>query len=158
MMYFYNAYAAMPYQQPGYNAYPVFSLPSYRQSPPVDPTLFSQSAIAMQKLMKDGSLILKKLAESKEFAFKVMSAAQESDTKEVQQLIQSIGIQSKVDIYYNPDGIRLTLSSKVGQIECCKLAISLRWKTFFNMFTEKSPTFKRSVGGRGSLTQMADSS
>ncbi|WP_235356929.1 hypothetical protein [Bacillus alveayuensis] len=157
-MYFYNAYAAMPYQQPGYNAYPVFSLPSYRQYPPVDPTLFSQSAIAMQKLIKDGSLILKKLAESKEFAFKVMSAAQESDTKEVQQLIQSIGIQSKVDIYYNPDGIRLTLSSKVGQIECCKLAISLRWKTFFNMFTEKSPTFKRSVGGRGSLTQMADSS
>jgi hypothetical protein len=130
-MYFYRTYPPMLYPQPGYNTYPVFPLPSYRQYPPVDPTLFSQSAIAMQKLMKDGSLILKKLAESKEFASKVMSAAQESDTKKVQQLIQSIGIQSKVDIYYNPDGIRLTLSSKVEQIDCCKLAISLRWKTFF---------------------------
>jgi hypothetical protein len=130
-MYFYSAYPPELYQQPSYNTYPVFPLLPYRQYPPVDPTLFSQSAIAMEKLMKDGSLILKKLAESKEFASKVMSAAQESDTKKVQQLIQSIGIQSKVDIYYNPDGIRLTLSSKVGQIECCKLAISLRWKTFF---------------------------
>jgi hypothetical protein len=129
-MYFYSAYPPVPYQQPFYNAYPAFPLPPYRQYPPVDPTLFSQSAIAMQKLMKDGSLILKKLAESKEFAFKVMSAAQESHTKEVKQLIKSIGIQSKVDIYYNPDGIRLTLSSKAGQIECCKLAISLRWKMF----------------------------
>jgi hypothetical protein len=130
-MYFYSAYPPVLYQQPGYNTYPAFPLPPYRQYPPVDPTLFSQSAIAMQKLMKDGSLILKKLAESKEFAFKIMSAAQESDTKKVQQLIDSIGIQSKVDIYYNPDGIRLTLSSKDEQIDCCKLAISLRWKTFF---------------------------
>ncbi|MBA2871511.1 hypothetical protein HNQ85_001781 [Anoxybacillus calidus] len=130
IMYFYSAYPPMPYQQPFYNAYPAFSLTSYRQYPPIDTTLFNQSIIAMQKLMKDASLILKKLAESKEFAFKVMSAAQESHTKEVKQLIESIGIQSKVDIYYNPDGIRLTLSSKAGQIECCKLAISLRWKTF----------------------------
>jgi hypothetical protein len=130
-MYFYNAYPPVLYPQPGYSTYPVFPLPPYRQYPPVDPTLFNQSAIAMQKLMSDGSLILKKLAESKEFAFKIMSAAQESDTKKVQQLIDSIGIQSKVDIYYNPDGIRLTLSSKDEQIDCCKLAISLRWKTFF---------------------------
>jgi hypothetical protein len=114
-----------------YAVYPVFPTQYYaRQYPPVDPALFSQSAIAMQRLMKDASIILDKLASSKEFAFKVMSAAQASKTKEVKQFIQSLGIQSKVSIYYNPDGIRLTLSATSGGVECCSLVIGLRWKIF----------------------------
>ncbi|RAK18674.1 hypothetical protein B0I26_10995 [Anoxybacillus vitaminiphilus] len=47
-MYFYSAYPTAPYQQLGCNTYPAFPLPPYRQYPPVDPTLFNQSAIAMQ--------------------------------------------------------------------------------------------------------------
>jgi hypothetical protein len=130
IMYYYHTYPTVPYQQPVYTAYPVFSSPYYRQYPPVDPALFSQSATAMQKLMKDASLILDKLAESKQFAYQVMSAAQESHTQEVQKLIESIGVQTKVDIYYDPDGIRLTLPAKSNQTECCRLVIALRWKIF----------------------------
>ncbi|MBA2875605.1 hypothetical protein [Thermaerobacillus caldiproteolyticus] len=101
-----------------------------RQYPPVDPTLFGQSATAAQKLMKDASVILGKLASSKSFASNVMSAAQAGKTKEVQKSIQSLGIQSKVDVYFNPDGIRITLSPPSGTFDCCRLAIGLRWIVF----------------------------
>ncbi|WP_139367989.1 hypothetical protein [Priestia abyssalis] len=104
-------------------AYPN-SLRPYMQ---VDPTLFNQSAITMQALMKEASILLNKLAESKEFDSKIMTAAQQSNTKEVDKLIKSTGIKSKVKTSFNPDGITLKLSSKVGGTECCHLTIALRW-------------------------------
>ena len=66
-----------------------------RQYPPVDPTLFTQSAATAQTLMNDASAILKKLASSKSFATSVMSAAQEGKTKEVQRMIQSLLHQAR---------------------------------------------------------------
>jgi hypothetical protein len=111
--------------------YPLFPPPyMIRQYPPINPTLFSQSAATAQTLMNDASVILKKLSESKSFAKSVMSAAQEGKTKEVQRMIQSLGMKSKVDLYFNPDGIRFTLSPRPGTFLCCQLVIGLRWNTF----------------------------
>jgi hypothetical protein len=113
--------------------YPAFP-PQYiaRQYPPVDPALFSQSAATAQTLMNDASTVLKKLAESKSFATSVMAAAQEGKTKEVSRMIQSLGIKSKVDLYFNPDGIRFTLSPPPGAFACCQLVIGLRWNVFLS--------------------------
>jgi hypothetical protein len=111
--------------------YPVFPPPyMIRQYPPINPAIFSQSATAAQTIMNDASIILKKLSESKSFAKNVMSAAQEGKTKEVQRMIQSLGIKSKVDLYFNPDGIRFTLSPPAGAFSCCQLVIGLRWNIF----------------------------
>ncbi|MCA1031660.1 hypothetical protein LCL95_11550 [Bacillus timonensis] len=99
-----------------------------RQYPDLDPTLFNQSATAMQKLMKEASLVLNKIAHSKSFAKKVMSAAQQSHLDEVEKLIQSTGVTANVDTSYTPDGINLKLSSTVGSTECCHLTIALRWR------------------------------
>lgn len=101
----------------------------FRQYPPIDPTLFSQSATSAQLLMKDASVILAKFAQSKSFATMIMSLAQQGKTKQVQQMVQSLGIRSKVDIYFNPDGIRLTLSPS-SPSGCCQLVIGLRWNVF----------------------------
>jgi hypothetical protein len=108
------------------------SFPSYpiRQYPPVNPTMFTQSAAAAQTLMNDASIILKRLASSSSFASSVMAAAQEGKTKEVNRMIQSLGIKSKVDLYFNPDGIRFTLSPPPGAFPCCQLVIGLRWNIF----------------------------
>jgi hypothetical protein len=113
--------------------YPAFP-PQYiaRQYPPVNPALFSKSAATAQRLMNDASIILKKLAESKSFATSVMAAAQEGKTKEVNRMIQSLGIKSKVDLYFNPDGIRFTLSPPPGAFSCCQLVIGLRWNIFLS--------------------------
>lgn len=99
----------------------------FRPYPAVDPTLFHQSAIAMKALLKDASLLLTKLAESKDFGSKIMAAAQQSNTKEVEKLIKSTGIKSKVATSFTPDGITLKLSSTAGGTECCHLTIALRW-------------------------------
>ena len=111
-----------------YSVTNMLNLNGARQYPAVDPTLFNKSAISMQRLMKEASLVLNKLAESKDFAYKVMAAAQKSNFKEVERLIKTTGIKSKVVTTYTPDGIILKLSSKVGISDCCYLTISLRWR------------------------------
>lgn len=82
----------------------------------------------MQKLLRDASLVLNKIAASKTFAYEIMSAAQKSDLSAVDQLIKSAGIKSKIYTLVNPDGINLRLSSKLDATDCCHLIIGLRWR------------------------------
>jgi len=96
--------------------------------PPVNPELLTESASQSNKLMKEASMILDKLSSSKEFSTRLMDFAQQSNTEEVKRLIQSVGITSDVSINYNPDGLELEFKSKVQNIDCCKLSISLRWR------------------------------
>ncbi|WP_449537415.1 hypothetical protein [Ferdinandcohnia sp. Marseille-Q9671] len=100
----------------------------HRKLPGVDPTLFNESAIQMRSLMRDASLVLAKLADSKPFAQQVMAAAQESNDQEVERLLKSTGIKAHVDTSFNPDGINLKLTSMIGNEECCHLLITLRWR------------------------------
>ncbi|WP_156290544.1 hypothetical protein [Oceanobacillus salinisoli] len=99
-----------------------------RQYPPVDPELFHQSANEMRKLMNDASVVLDRLADSKEFDEAIMSAAQESNQEEVKRLIQSTGISSEVDVSFNPDNIRLEFKSHLNEVECCRLQVSIKWR------------------------------
>lgn len=112
--------------------YPLYYVPyvavTARQYPPVDPTTFHQSANEMTILMNDASIVLNRLADSTDFAKKVMSAAQESDIEEVKNLIQSTGIKSLVNVKFNPDNIRLEFSSRIKEVECCKLQIAIKWR------------------------------
>jgi hypothetical protein len=122
------------YPQPRNTYFPIYPylngtyIPKYRSYPTVDPTLFTESAGAMQQLMKEASVVLKQLSESKEFASEVMGAAQEGKMEKVDQLLKSTGVHAKVKADYNPDGINLKLSSSVGETDCCHLTISLRWR------------------------------
>lgn len=99
-----------------------------RQYPAVEPNLLYQSANEAKKLMKEASIVLNKLSESKEFDAELMYAAQASDIDEVNRLIHSIGVTSNVDVHFNPDGIRLEFTSKVENVDCCRLLIALRWR------------------------------
>lgn len=133
-------YYCLPLYQPVYYGYhsAVNHFPQYivtnhiklkpsRQYPEVDSTILEQSAKSMKNVMKEASIVLNKLADSKSFANKVMAAAQQSNITEVEHLIQSTGIKSKVKTSFNPDGIMLKLSSSFDNVECCHLTITLRW-------------------------------
>jgi hypothetical protein len=121
MYYLYHpCYHHPPYRHSAY--YPV------RQFPAVDPNLLYQSANESKKLMKEASMVLDKLSDSKEFDAELMYAAQVSDIAEVKRLIHSIGVTSDVDVHYNPDGLRLEFTSKVANLDCCRLFIALRWR------------------------------
>ncbi|WP_112180774.1 MULTISPECIES: hypothetical protein [Paraliobacillus] len=120
--------------QPGYYYYPdyMFDRPydqSIRQQfPPINPNLLYQSANETRRLMKDANMVLDKLSNSKEFNTELMYAAQSSNKKEVNRLINSLGLASDVTIDFNPDGLHLEFKSQVESKECCHLKIALRWR------------------------------
>ncbi len=113
------------YFYPYYLHYPVSQQRVY---PQVDVALFKQSAESMKKLLKETSLLVNKLSSSPSFAYQVMTAAQQSNQKEVERLIKSAGVTSKAEISFNPDNIHLELSSKTGATNCCHLTVALRWQ------------------------------
>lgn len=90
--------------------------------------MFNESAIAFKILLQEASIILDHLADSKEFAAKIMGAAQISDMKEVDRLILTTGIKSNFKTSVNPDGMHLKLWSDVKGSECCKLDLAIRWR------------------------------
>ncbi|WP_088322118.1 hypothetical protein [Ureibacillus manganicus] len=93
------------------------------QLPPVDTTLLHESAKETQKLMSDANKVVEMFSTSKDFSTKVMDAAQHSNREEVKRLIRSNGVTSQIEVYFNPDGIRLEFRSK-----CCQLLVVLRWR------------------------------
>lgn len=122
--------------QPGYYYYPVpdhtfdmsYEQITRQQFPPIDPNQLCQSANETKKLMKDASIVLDKLEDSKEFNSELMYAAQSSNNKEVNRLINSLGLASDVTLDFNPDGLRIEFKSQVESTECCHLKIALRWR------------------------------
>lgn len=118
-----------------YYYYPVYYYPphpypvrAYRQFPDVDAEFLHLAANETKKLMREASIVLDHFADSEEFDKKVMTAAQASNTEEVERLIKSIGITSEIDVSYNPDGLRMEFISNVEDTECCKLTVALRWR------------------------------
>src|SRR5690625_2532666 len=112
---------------------PLYSYINYlpvRQFPPVDPEMFYESENEMKMLMNDDSNVLDKLAVSKQFAEKLMTAAQESDMEEVDRLIHTVNITSELEVHFNPDSLRLEFRKKVAEdeMECCRLLVTLRWR------------------------------
>ncbi|MFG6115442.1 hypothetical protein ACGTN9_09645 [Halobacillus sp. MO56] len=123
-------YPYVPYYQSGYGYLPYVPVryPQEPVYPPVDSAMFSDSAAAMEKLLDEASLVLRRLAESETFAHDVMAAAQVNDMKKVDALLKSTGIHSGVQTKVNPDGLNLQLSSEVEGVDCCHLTIALRWR------------------------------
>ncbi|KGR79213.1 hypothetical protein CD29_07665 [Ureibacillus manganicus DSM 26584] len=73
--------------------------------------------------MSDANKVVEMFSTSKDFSTKVMDAAQHSNREEVKRLIRSNGVTSQIEVYFNPDGIRLEFRSK-----CCQLLVVLRWR------------------------------
>ncbi|WP_066056033.1 hypothetical protein [Robertmurraya korlensis] len=103
--------------------------PIYGQRPfqEVNPQLFMTSAKYMQSLMKDASVLLERMADSKEFAKQLMTNAQESKQKLVEDQIKQTGIGNIPVVSYTPDGLKLVFSKDLDSINCCNLTLTVRW-------------------------------
>lgn len=123
----YPVYMYPFYLQPVYCCCQSQHIPYERQLE-TDATFFSESAVAFKQLITGATVILDKLAGSKDFAHNVMDAAQKNETDKVDQLIKSTGVTKAFQIKYNPDGINILLVSQVENIDCCKLTMALRWR------------------------------
>ncbi|MFT9598991.1 hypothetical protein [Mesobacillus sp.] len=98
-----------------------------RPYPAVNATLFKTSAVKAIALMEDANLVMAKITSSTSFSSELMAAAQQSDQKEVERMIQSTGIKKKPKITYNPDGITMNFVDYAGDKECCHIITQLRW-------------------------------
>ncbi|SFJ94723.1 hypothetical protein SAMN04487936_105330 [Halobacillus dabanensis] len=102
--------------------------PYQRLYPEVNEGVFVQSASSMMGVMEDARTVVEQISNSKDFANEVMGAAQESDQSKVDTLIRSTGVTSSFQAEYNPDRLKLNMSSSAGEVECCKLTVILRWR------------------------------
>ncbi|MBE3569598.1 MAG: hypothetical protein IMW92_05585 [Bacillales bacterium] len=104
--------------------------PYNRQFPIVQIKQFTLSARRSLELLRDAQLFLNAVATNEAFARELMDAAQRSQTNKVIQMIQSIGIRIRPEIYFNPDGllVRFDRLDEDQKKECCRLQLELRWK------------------------------
>ncbi|MDQ0219988.1 hypothetical protein ELQ35_02345 [Peribacillus cavernae] len=117
---FYPVYSPMPlYPEP---------LPFRKQYPKIDVTMFSSSVKSFQMLMGQSSMLLEHLG-NPAFAYKIMEAAQQGKSQEVDRLIQSIGLKVPVTTKYTPTGVTFTLQTRVqsNNPSCCTLTIPMKW-------------------------------
>lgn len=105
-----------------------FTTFSVRQPfPPVDPTSFIHSANETQSLLRDAQQILTKIQRSRAFSTQLKEMAQQSEQAKVDQLVQSIGVQSRVKTSFTPDQIRFELRRPRQEEDCCILRMILSW-------------------------------
>lgn len=95
--------------------------------PPVNTQRLHVSAGKMLEVIRQSQLLLNKIENSSDFAHELMDAAQLSNQKKVDELIQSTGITTKVATAFTPSGIHIELDNADNAGECCKLQIALRW-------------------------------
>ncbi|WP_342505005.1 hypothetical protein [Sporosarcina sp. FSL K6-2383] len=95
--------------------------------PPVNTQRLHASAEKMLEVIKQSQLLINSIADSPDFAHGLMDAAQLSDQKKVDELIQSTGITTKATTTFSPSGIHIELDNAKTPGECCKLQIALRW-------------------------------
>ncbi|MDW0117674.1 hypothetical protein QTL97_12060 [Sporosarcina thermotolerans] len=96
--------------------------------PPVQTTRFTNSAKHSLDLIKQAELLIKKISESETFAHELMTSAQQSNQKKVDEMCTSAGITAKFETKYTPDGFRIQLQEEddKGGV-CCKVILNLRW-------------------------------
>ena len=95
--------------------------------PPVNTQRLHASAGKMLEVIKQSQLLINRIVDSPDFAHGLMDAAQLSNQKKVDELIQATGITSKVTSKFTPSGIHIEFDNAETLGECCKLQIALRW-------------------------------
>lgn len=120
------AFYVYPQQQ---ITYPTFQQ-QQRVYPKVDPAIFMNSAKKSQDLLEDAQKVSNGVYHSHALSKQIMEAAQSSKTEQVKQLLASLALKNDSDIYYNPDGIVITLKPKDPRDNCCKVSLSLKWQNF----------------------------
>lgn len=98
--------------------------------PAADPTLFMKSASQSQDLLNDAQKVSNQLSHSHNLSKNIIEAAQQSKTEEVKRLLNTLALKNRYDVYYNPDGIIITLKPKEPINGCCVVTLSLKWQNF----------------------------
>jgi hypothetical protein len=142
LYYYFNPQSVYPYYHlQGIGTVPVRYIPTHfneplqtwntlrpqRQFPPVDIHKLDVSVHKFQTLIRQADLLVNKLAEDPKFTKELMSAAQQSNKRRVNELILSTGITLRVKSTFTPSGIKIILDNSGMEEDCCNLLIGLKW-------------------------------
>lgn len=117
-----------PYFHPHYPYNNHYHHPKFRQFPPVDPSMFMHSAQKSLPYIHDANKIMTHIKQSEAFSRKLMSAAQESKTAEVEKMIKDL-IQTNPDITFTPSSLTILFTEKNNNaISCCRMVLNVRWQ------------------------------
>lgn len=116
------------YYYPYLNQYNWMMQNSFRQQ--LDPTIFMSSANVSKRLLNEATKIVNKISSDENFAREIMEAARSSQFSKVDELIASIGLNNKVEVWFNPDGIRIELPSSPQEKGKGMLILTLAWQDF----------------------------
>ncbi|GAK13714.1 hypothetical protein [Geomicrobium sp. JCM 19039] len=103
--------------------------PAYRNYPPADPTMLTESVQEIQLLLQQSQTLLHAF-ENQEFSYQVINAAQQGQDEHVDHLIHAIpGFTARTNVSYTPTGIavQLFLPAQNPQSDCCTLSMELKW-------------------------------
>ncbi|OLO39159.1 hypothetical protein BTR23_08865 [Alkalihalophilus pseudofirmus] len=108
--------------------YPYYNRPEDYPYPPIDITFFEQSLQAYQILVQHGTVVINRLAASRELMYQLMYSAQAGDDDEVDRIIRATGVPTIVDTSYTPNSVTFTLYADADDFpQCCTLTMNLRW-------------------------------
>lgn len=106
--------------------YPFYPLYDYRYSyPPVNVSKFQESLKSSSSLLQEATILVENLEKSPENMQRLMEAAQASQDKEVDKIINQASGDVNVETSYTPSSVTFTLTGE--QPPCCRLKLNLRW-------------------------------
>ncbi|KAB2334715.1 hypothetical protein F7731_13145 [Cytobacillus depressus] len=100
-----------------------------RVYPSVNPGSFMKSAKEMERIVKDASRLIEKMAADRNFSFELMNAAQASQNSKINSMIKSTGITHIPKVHFTPDGLILHFESAAQLQGCCGLTLNIRWNS-----------------------------
>jgi hypothetical protein len=115
----YHLYPAHPYHYAPYWAWD-------RNFPPANPKMLTNSAANSEHLLKDASLLVKKLTDPT-IAGQIMTNAQSGNKKEVDRIVHTFGYESAIETTYTPSAVQFLVGPRATGNHCCQLTLMLKW-------------------------------
>ncbi|PSL47063.1 hypothetical protein B0H94_105219 [Salsuginibacillus halophilus] len=109
----------------------IFSDTTERRNPDIQ--YFEASLAHYQNLLNKGSALINQLTSSPDLMQQLMAAAEVNDKEEVERIINSLQIDSAVEVSYTPTSVTFKMDEDAETFgSCCKLTMNLQWGRCFS--------------------------
>ncbi|NQX63895.1 hypothetical protein [Paenibacillus qinlingensis] len=115
----YHQYPVHPYHYAPYWAWD-------RNFPPVNTKMLSNSVVTSEHLLKEASIVVKKLTDPA-IAQQLMTNAQSGNQKEVDRIVKTFGSDSTIETSYSPSAIQFVVGPRITGNQCCRVTLMLKW-------------------------------
>lgn len=95
-----------------------------------NPSYFMKAAGDVPSLLRDAEKISGRINNDTAHSKRVMEAAQRGQTEAVHAYLREIPLENRSAIWFNPDGLEITLSPRDLSNSSSSIVIAIRWREF----------------------------